>query len=520
MNSRSTSWADSDAVGSSRIRTPRLDRQGLGDLDQLLVGHRQAADRRARRRTGRRAPRTAPAAARRVAPQSIVPSRPDGAWPMNTFSATRQVREQARLLVDDRDPERAGLGRAVRSAIGSPSSRIVPLSGWWTPARILTSVLLPAPFSPTSAWTSPARRSSETSSSAWVAPNRFEIAAQLGARRRGRRRGRDGVGRSSRVAVAPVGRRGGIRGRRRSDEPDVDAARPQRRRPSPPGRRRRSGRRRSRSVGQNVANAARSHFVWSTIAMTSRAAATIERLIWASSSVASLRPGLEREAGGAEERLLDVDPARTARRRAGRRPTAPPSGRGRRASATVIPGGRRAPTAIRRPLVMTVSWLQPPRALRCRATARAVVLASMTMLSPSLDQRGGRRADPRLLVRWSRSRMSNASSGRLRSAAIAPPWVRDERGRSASRATRSLRIVTAGDAEPRRRGRATRARPCSSTMRAMCSWRSRAKTSPRGAGRDRSHERSPLGRGCGDAGVSGRCRTAPYRSECNVKKAD
>ena len=53
---------------------------------------------------------------------------------------------------------------------------------------------------------------------------------------------------------------------------------------------RRSGPRAIWSVRQNVANAARSHFVWSTIAMTSRAAATIERLIWASSSVASARP--------------------------------------------------------------------------------------------------------------------------------------------------------------------------------------------------------------------------------------
>ena len=44
MNRRSTSWADSDAVGSSRIEDARLDRQRLGDLDELLVGHRQAAD--------------------------------------------------------------------------------------------------------------------------------------------------------------------------------------------------------------------------------------------------------------------------------------------------------------------------------------------------------------------------------------------------------------------------------------------------------------------------------------------
>ena len=62
-------------------------------------------------------------------------------------------------------------------------------------------------------------------------------------------------------------------------------------------------------VGQNVANAARSHFVWSTMPTISRAAATIERLIWASSSVASAEAGLQREPRRAEERRLDVDPA-------------------------------------------------------------------------------------------------------------------------------------------------------------------------------------------------------------------
>src|SRR5206468_2348525 len=43
--------------------------------------------------------------------------------------------------------------------------------GRWTPARSLTQVLLPAPFSPSSASTSPARSSSETSCRARVPPN-------------------------------------------------------------------------------------------------------------------------------------------------------------------------------------------------------------------------------------------------------------------------------------------------------------------------------------------------------------
>ena len=73
---------------------------------------------------------------------------------------------------------------------------------------------------------------------------------------------------------------------------------------------------------------------------------------------------------------------------------------------------------------MTVSWLQPPRALRWRATERAVVLASMTMLSPSWTRAAAAAPIQRFSSAWSRSRISKASSGRLRSIAIAPPCVR------------------------------------------------------------------------------------------------
>jgi hypothetical protein len=50
----------------------------------------------------------------------------------------------------------------------------VPASGACTPARILTSVDLPAPFSPTSACDSPAYSSRWTSRSAATAPNDFD----------------------------------------------------------------------------------------------------------------------------------------------------------------------------------------------------------------------------------------------------------------------------------------------------------------------------------------------------------
>src|SRR5215213_3641685 len=55
-----------------------------------------------------------------------------------------------------------GLG----SRTSSPCQLMVPLSGWWAPARTLMRVDLPAPFWPSRAWTSPARTSRSTPSRA------------------------------------------------------------------------------------------------------------------------------------------------------------------------------------------------------------------------------------------------------------------------------------------------------------------------------------------------------------------
>src|SRR4249919_3467708 len=62
---------------------------------------------------------------------------------------------------------------ALSKIASSPSSMSRPASGRWTPARILTSVDLPAPFSPTSPCTSPPKSSMSPSSSAWTAPKLF-----------------------------------------------------------------------------------------------------------------------------------------------------------------------------------------------------------------------------------------------------------------------------------------------------------------------------------------------------------
>src|ERR1700685_262444 len=52
---------------------------------------------------------------------------------------------------------------------------MVPLSGCCAPERILMSVDLPAPFSPSSAWISPGSTSRPASSSAWTPGNRLPI---------------------------------------------------------------------------------------------------------------------------------------------------------------------------------------------------------------------------------------------------------------------------------------------------------------------------------------------------------
>src|SRR6266545_3041707 len=62
---------------------------------------------------------------------------------------------------------------ALSKVASSPSSTSRPPSGRWTPARILTSVDLPAPFSPTRPCTSPPNSSMSPSSRAWTAPKLF-----------------------------------------------------------------------------------------------------------------------------------------------------------------------------------------------------------------------------------------------------------------------------------------------------------------------------------------------------------
>ena len=144
---RSRSLADDreqplDLVGRQRRRRlvedqdPRLDRQRLGDLDQLLVGHRQAADRRPDVEPDVELRRTASRARRRIAPQSTSEAARSARGPMKTFSATdRSGNSRGSWWTTAMPSARAWAGPA--RTIGSPSSTIVPLSGWWMPAEDL-----------------------------------------------------------------------------------------------------------------------------------------------------------------------------------------------------------------------------------------------------------------------------------------------------------------------------------------------------------------------------------------------
>ena len=89
----------------------RVEAQRLGDLDDLLVGDREAADRAARGRAGRRAGRAAPGPRVCIARRSIRLQRAERVVAHDDVLRDAEVGEQRRLLVDHGD---AGVARVVR----------------------------------------------------------------------------------------------------------------------------------------------------------------------------------------------------------------------------------------------------------------------------------------------------------------------------------------------------------------------------------------------------------------------
>src|SRR5437763_1875893 len=101
--------------------------------------------------------------------------RPSPRWsPSTTFSATvnGSTRRKCWCTMKIRA---SSASRGEWNCTGSPSRKISPASGRYRPVRMLESVVLPAPFSPSSACTSPAAASNSTRSFASTAGKRFVI---------------------------------------------------------------------------------------------------------------------------------------------------------------------------------------------------------------------------------------------------------------------------------------------------------------------------------------------------------
>ena len=179
---------------------------------------------------------------------------------------------------------------------------------------------------------------------------------------------------------------------------------------------------------------------------------------------------------------------------------------------TVIPGDPASSEAMRRPLVMTVSWLQPPWDCGCagRPRGRWCWRPSRSSRRRGRGPRPRRRCAPSRPAAGARGGRRPAPAGRGPGAS-APPWVRVSRP-SPSRTSRSLRMVTVETPYRSARSR-TRTRPCSLDEAGdLVLAFAGEDIAGRGAGRD-GQTKSPVGPVRGDGGVSGWCRRILSRSD-------
>src|SRR5947208_3372718 len=101
--------------------------------------------------------------------------RPSTDWsPRITFSATVNGGTRRKCWCTIPIPA-SRASRGEPNVTGLPPRKIWPSSGWYSPVRIFESVDLPAPFSPSRAWTSPGRASKSTWSLASTPGKRLVI---------------------------------------------------------------------------------------------------------------------------------------------------------------------------------------------------------------------------------------------------------------------------------------------------------------------------------------------------------
>ena len=153
---------------------PRLHRERAGDLDHLLLGDARG---RAPARIGStsRPMRVGDGARLRRHPPPVDEEPRPGLAADEDVLGDRHVRGEGELLVDRDDAELLRVVRARRARPSRRRRRSCRCPAAAAPDRIFSSVDLPAPFSPSSAWISPGATSKSTSSSASTPGKRLLI---------------------------------------------------------------------------------------------------------------------------------------------------------------------------------------------------------------------------------------------------------------------------------------------------------------------------------------------------------
>ena len=147
---------------------PAIQRQRLGDLDQLLLRDRERAHRRGGIDVAEASQDLGGAP---LQPAIIHQQRAAGVGRRHEdVLGDGDIGAERDLLVHEADAERLRHGRRGDGRRAWPSRRISPLSGRRMPSMMFISVDLPAPFSPARAWISPLRSSNSTPRSARTGP--------------------------------------------------------------------------------------------------------------------------------------------------------------------------------------------------------------------------------------------------------------------------------------------------------------------------------------------------------------
>ena len=123
-----------------------LERQRLGDFDQLLIADAQRADRLPGSMWHSSCASSSPAAVHGPVVEQAAAAAQLAAE--KDIGGRRELLDQVQLLMDDADAGLLGVARAAKPHRPAAEQKVPSKSGM-TPERIFINVLLPAPFSPT-----------------------------------------------------------------------------------------------------------------------------------------------------------------------------------------------------------------------------------------------------------------------------------------------------------------------------------------------------------------------------------